>query len=91
MHFLFASCVCPSKQTDISRLEISEKEILKMKQLKIYETKICIPANVKIKKNKNNLFFYGPLGCTELNLTKLDKFGMLALHFDNKSKKNFFF
>jgi large subunit ribosomal protein L6 len=58
-----------------------------MKQLKIYEKKIDIPYNVKIKKSENNLSFYGPLGFTELNLTKLDKLGILAFHFyTNKTK-----
>lgn len=61
-----------------------------MKQLKTYETKICIPDNVKIKKNKNNLFFYGPLGLNELNLTKLDKLGTLALHLNSHNTKYFF-
>lgn len=60
-----------------------------MKQLKIYETEICIPDNVKMKKRKNNLFFYGALGFNELNLTKLDKLGIAALHFHENNTKNF--
>jgi large subunit ribosomal protein L6 len=58
-----------------------------MKQLKIYKKKIDIPDNVKIKKSKNNLFFYGPLGFAEFNLMKVDKFGVVAFRFDtNKTK-----
>lgn len=60
-----------------------------MKQLKIYEKKIYLSDNVKIKKIKNNLFFYGPLGFTELNLTKLDQSGILAFCFDT-NKTNYF-
>ena len=61
-----------------------------MKQFKNYKTKIHIPANVEIKKNQNDLFFYGPLGYTELSLKKLDILGIAALHFPTNDKKKLF-
>ncbi len=61
-----------------------------MKQFKNYKTKINIPNNVEIKKKQNNLIFYGPLGCTELSLKKLDISGMAALYFSSDNKKNLF-
>jgi large subunit ribosomal protein L6 len=60
-----------------------------MKQLKIYKKKIYIPDNVKIKKSKNNLFFYGPLGFTELDLMKVDKSGVLTFRFSSNKTKYF--
>jgi large subunit ribosomal protein L6 len=63
-----------------------------MKQFKSYKTKISIPDNVKVKKKQNNLFFYGPLGSTQLSLEKLDVLGIAALqHYnDNFAEKSFF-
>lgn len=62
-----------------------------MKKLKNYKTKIRIPTNVKIKKEKNNLFFYGLLGSTQLSLEKLDVLGIAAIQFRKNDKKNLFF
>ncbi len=46
-----------------------------MKSIKNYKININIPSNVRIEKQNENLIFYGPLGYTLLNLSKLDKTG----------------
>jgi large subunit ribosomal protein L6 len=63
-----------------------------MKQFKSYKTKISIPDNVKIEKKQNNLFFYGPLGSTQLSLEKLDVLGIAGFQYcsNNLIEKSFF-
>jgi large subunit ribosomal protein L6 len=56
----------------------------KMKSYKNFKKQIKIPVNVKIKKQTNILFFYGPLGLNMIDLKKLDPKGLGAIVFNNK-------
>jgi large subunit ribosomal protein L6 len=46
---------------------------------------IKIPNNVTITKEKNILFFSGPLGSTSINLQKIDPLGSTAIHLDTEN------
>jgi large subunit ribosomal protein L6 len=52
---------------------------------KQYHSEINIPENITIKREKNLLFFSGPLGYTVLNLKKIDPDGSSALKFNRNS------
>ena len=58
-----------------------------MKSVKIYKTKITIPNNVEIKKQKNELLVSGLLGSTLLSLENLDLKGVISFKlYDNVEK-----
>ena len=42
----------------------------------LFYSRINLPANSKCVKNKNHLFFLGPLGCNQIALKKVDPTGM---------------
>ena len=56
-----------------------------MKSYRNLKKEIQIPFNVKIKKQTNVLFFYGPLGVTVIDLKKLDSKGLGAITFSEQN------
>lgn len=56
-----------------------------MSTKKYYQAIIQIPQGVTVNKNKNLLFFSGPLGHTKLNLQKIDPIGIGSICLDIKT------
>lgn len=52
-----------------------------------YTHKIKLPSDVEILLQQNSIFFKGPLGFLEVNMTKIDSLGLGFLHMNTKSNE----
>jgi large subunit ribosomal protein L6 len=57
-----------------------------MKKQSNYQLEIKIPFNVKVEKKEDIIIFSGPLGCSKINIKKLDYKGCIAIHINQEKK-----
>lgn len=53
--------------------------------MKNFQKKFKIPSNVEIKKIGDVLLFFGPLGCSTINMKKLDPKGVGAIAYNKQA------